>query len=95
MKKLAHFSKALSVGALATLLLFASTTNQEALGAATVTTAPLKAQTSLVAVSWWASFYLGITAAVNGPQPTGKSVSLVALEHYQSNDFSQFDVASM
>ncbi|MDJ0367127.1 hypothetical protein QMK33_18405 [Hymenobacter sp. H14-R3] len=96
MKIFSRFSKALSAGALAAVLLVASSGNQVALGAANATTATVPTTTtSMQAQMWWAAitgdFVQGIVDGLQRSPQFSEQNTLVAMQHYQSTDFSTFD----
>ncbi|MDJ0367130.1 hypothetical protein QMK33_18420 [Hymenobacter sp. H14-R3] len=97
MQSLSHFSKALTVGVVASLLVLASANNQVALGAARATSMPVGITAVAQESGFWADFLAGFRAALNqvGVTESQEQHTLVAMEHYQSADFSQFDGAPM
>ena len=100
MKSLAYFSKALTVGTVASLLLLASVQNQVALGTARATTQPIGPVTVAMSTGFWSNVADGLRAAfhmdigIGASEPQAQQ-TLVAMEHYQNTDFSQFDTAPM
>ncbi|MDJ0367128.1 hypothetical protein QMK33_18410 [Hymenobacter sp. H14-R3] len=96
MKSLFRFSKALTMGTLATLLLVAATSNQAALGAAN-TAAAAKGQHTMLASSQQQEQYIQIGGVLIGePVLWGMigqttTATQVVAANYHTTDFSAFD----
>ena len=85
------------MGTVASLLLLASMQNQVVLGAARASSQPVGSVAVAVSTGFWSDFVDGFRAALNqlGASEPQAQQTLVAMEHYQSTDFSQFDTAPM